>query len=318
MSHHRSVHVPELSQQTEKIEKPVKIVFVINMLICLISVMILLESGSYIVIAVLIHQLCDVAVPAIVMYTQYSMIRNQEKFPAGRTRLEPIGILVCALIMIEVSISVVYFASQEIYDIFLDVSDFTIDITPFSMLVMIVSVILNIALWIFCRLFDSPSMMTLATECRNDTLHQSVAFTAVCLISYFGKYIWLDPVGAIFVSLFIIRSWYRVGLAQINKLLGIKCKDEYMVEIHNFIKRETNCDDYTLIGYHIGRNLLIELQLILFDYVEYNQLCDLCNHLQHKLEEFDFIERAFVTFDCVRRDIALHKMPSLCTIEHVH
>ena len=108
------------------------------------------------------------------------------------------------------------------------------------------------------------------------------------------------------------------GIEESNKLIGIKAEDEEIDKINLFIRkqlvyRKINIDNKILNVHHIGRNLFCELRLIVQNNTEnyFSKMCDVCNDLQSKLELFDFVERAFVSFDYRNRNKQLHKIPTL-------
>ena len=135
-------------------------------------------------------------------------------------------------------------------------------------MLLIVSIVFKFCLWVYCKRFtSSPSAMALAEDHRNDVLSNGTALIAVCIASQFNDAVWVDPVGGLLISLYIIYSWYTIGIEESNKLIGIKGDDEDMDKLHVFIKKQLkikikNNGDYILNGYHTGRNMLIELRLI--------------------------------------------------------
>ena len=111
------------------------------------------------------------------------------------------------------------------------------------------------------------------------------------------------------------------GIEESHKLIGIKADDESIKKINLFITKQSlyqkiNIDNKILNVYHIGRNLFCELKLIILNTTNkneffYQKICDFCNDLQYKLEQFEFVERAIVNFDYRNRNGPLHKVPLL-------
>jgi divalent metal cation (Fe/Co/Zn/Cd) transporter len=66
---------------------------------------------------------------------------------------------------------------------------------------------------------------------------------------------WLDPVGAIIISLYIIYSWYHTGREQIEQLTGKSAPQDFIEELmelaENFDERIMVVD--TIRAYHFGK-----------------------------------------------------------------
>mmetsp|Transcript_34153 Transcript_34153/g.55676 ORF Transcript_34153/g.55676 Transcript_34153/m.55676 type:complete len:362 (-) Transcript_34153:180-1265(-) len=307
----------ELSRFTlQKINVATQISLVVNIILFFVKISVFAVTGSWSVIAALIDSMCDLISQAILFYTYHAVRRPPTaKFPAGNTRLEPVGILIMSIIMIILSFSVVFGSGATLYTTYAQHASFSVGYSLWSILLMVTSIALKFCLWIYCRQFTkSPSAMALAQDHRNDVLSNGTALFAVCIASQFHKAVWIDPASAILISLYIIYSWYNIGNEEINKLVGIHANDENMQIIHNAIQHnlgQLHSDRYKVCGYHIGRNMLVELCLIYEKCLDYQSLCDTACKLQHKLEAFNFVERAFVRFDYKKREKPAHKTPFL-------
>eukprot|EP00484_Ammonia_sp_Unknown_P006868 CAMPEP_0197073896 /NCGR_PEP_ID=MMETSP1384-20130603/210837_1 /TAXON_ID=29189 /ORGANISM="Ammonia sp." /LENGTH=300 /DNA_ID=CAMNT_0042512737 /DNA_START=230 /DNA_END=1132 /DNA_ORIENTATION=+ len=295
-----------------KVEMATRLSLFINILLCLIKICVFVATGSFAVIAAIVDSFCDLISQAILFYTQHAVRRQLDTFPAGRTRLEPVGILIMAIIMIILSLSVLIGSVYTLYGIYIEHNGFSVGYSLWSILLMITTIVLKLCLWIYCKQFtSSPSAMVLAQDHRNDVLSNGTALIAVCIASQFQEAVWVDPGGAIFISLYIIFSWWSVGTEECNKLIGVHGDEEWMHQIHAFVKQKAFVSDYILSGYHIGRNLLVELVVIYEQCSDHQLSCDLQRELQHKLEAFEFVERAFVQFDYRKRSKPPHKIPVL-------
>ena len=168
-------------------------------------------------------------------------------------------------------------------------------------------------MWIYCRRFkQSPIALALAQDHRNDTLSNLVALIVTVLASYFPDLSWLDPVGAICISFYIIWSWYCTARDEVKKLVGRRADDDALYELREICKKHhVDATLDVLRGYHIGRNILVEVEMIMSKETTLETSHDVCIQLQHKLEKFAFVERAFVHCDYMHRGFDEHKQPSL-------
>lgn len=174
-------------------------------------------------------------------------------------------------------------------------------------------IFLKFALWLYCRRFKhSPIAQALAQDHINDVGSNVVALIALIIASYYPSLSWLDPVGAIVISLWIIWSWYETGKDEVKKLVGRRADEDTLDELRAICDaHHDDADLDVLIGYHIGRNLLIEVEMIMPRETTLEITHDVCMELQVKLEKFDYVERAFVHCDYMHRGFNEHKQPVL-------
>lgn len=79
--------------------------------------------------------------------------------------------------------------------------------------------------------YVDSTMEALAQDHWNDCLSNVVAaFAVLCTLS--NEHLWIvDPIGAIFISLYIIFSWYTTGKEQIEHLTGKAAPQEFIDEL---------------------------------------------------------------------------------------
>ena len=78
---------------------------------------------------------------------------------------------------------------------------------------------LKVLLYIYCVALQkhSESMLALAEDHRNDIMSNIVAILTGALASWWHDGWWIDPLGGILISLYIIYSW------------GAICKEQVML-----------------------------------------------------------------------------------------
>ena len=76
---------------------------------------------------------------------------------------------------------------------------------------------------------DDASISVLAQDHRNDCVSNTVAL----LCAYGSKQLWiyLDPIGAILVSIYIALTWYQTGKEQLKILSGKSAEPEFINRI---------------------------------------------------------------------------------------
>eukprot|EP01083_Nonionella_stella_P184325 668850_1 len=129
---------------------------------------------------------------------------------------------------------------------------------------------------------------------------------------YYPHLSWLDPAGAVVISFWIIWSWYLTGKDEVRKLVGRRASDESLDELRTICENHhPDADLDVLIGYHIGRNILVEVEMIMEKTTTLEMSHDVCIELQFQLEKFEYVERAFVHCDYMHRGYSEHKPPTL-------
>lgn len=108
----------------------------------------------------------------------------------------------------------------------------------------------------------------------------------------------IDPVGAILISLYIINSWYSTGREQIEHLTGKAAPEEFIEELMTIA---STFDDEmvvdTLRAYHFGPKFLVEIELVMPRETPLFQSHDLGMELQYEIEGREEVERCFVHID---------------------
>ena len=149
----------------------------------------------------------------------------------------------------------------------------------------------------------------------NDCLSNAVAAIALLFALKSEKLWFLDPVGAILISLYIIYSWYETGKEQIEQLTGKSAPDDFIDEI---MEIASNFDSKMLVdvcrAYHFGPKFLVELEVVLPRDTLLQESHDLGMDLQYEIEAMEEVERCFVHIDYETRPYDEHvvsKVPEL-------
>ena len=160
-----------------------------------------------------------------------------------------------------------------------------------------------------------PTLEALAQDHWNDALSNSVAAVAL-LFAYQSPSLWfLDPIGAVIISIYIIHSWYMTGAEQIEHLTGKAAPEEFLEEL---VEVATHFDERmqldSLKAYHFGPKFLVEVEMVMPKETLLFESHDLGMELQYELEGLDDVERCFVHIDYASRPYDEHvvsKVPEL-------
>ena len=269
-------------------------------------------SGSMSIISSLVDSAVDLMSGLVVCYTSHAIkCTNYYEYPEGKTRLEPISIIVLAVIMAVASIQVIITSVTKIIE-----NSANPDITTGTIAIIATTVVIKMLLFLYCRHIKSPSTNVLAQDHRNDVLSNAVALG----FGFLGFKVWrnADPLGAILISIYIFLGWYRTGRQQIRDLTGhaacplILQKLLWVCMTHD--PRIQFID--TLRAYHFGYNILVEAHIVLPSDMNLCEAHDIGESLQNKLESYSEVERAFVhiDYDFEHHPSMEHKMGQPCSV----
>jgi len=160
-----------------------------------------------------------------------------------------------------------------------------------------------------------PTLEALAQDHWNDALSNAIAAAAL-LFALKSPSLWfLDPVGAIVISLYIIHSWYLTGREQIEQLTGKAAPEDFIEELMDIA---TNFDERMTVdclrAYHFGPKFLVEIEMVMPKETLLFESHDLGMELQYEIEAREEVERCFVHIDYETRPYDEHvvsKVPEL-------
>ncbi|CAF3567494.1 unnamed protein product [Rotaria socialis] len=307
-----------IDQTTIKLKKHVQILTVlslaINISLFLIKILASILSNSLSIISSAIDSAVDIVSSVILFWTARAIRhRNQYRYPAGRTRIEPIAILILSVLMSSASIQVISEAAKRllVYIRYMtnhsnEMPEVTMNIKqPIPIIVMCLTIVLKIILYVSCRHVPVDTIKALAQDHRNDVLSNIVALISGLLAGQAAlrqidiRFIVIDPIGAIVISIYIIISWVLQAAVHIRNLTGVTADPDFLNLITwiviNFSPHLTKID--TVKAFHFGTDLHVEVDIGLPGDMRIQQAHDIGANLQRKLESLSEIERAFVHID---------------------
>jgi cation diffusion facilitator family transporter len=313
----------------------------VNIIITFSKLYAYIQTMSLSVLAALTDSLLDVVSQVVLNYTERhsSKDRSSALYPAGAARLEPVGVLTCAALMGMASFEIMK-ESVESLLVHGNVVG-TIDAKMLSVYGMVGIVFIKLALYFLCHhaipvkkqsssiyarnnpnpvvkqsiKVSDPTLEALAQDHWNDVLSNAVAAFALLAILFTPDLWFLDPVGALLISIYIIYSWYETGKEQIEQLTGKSAPDEFIDELYELA---SNFDSRMIVdvvrAYHFGPKFLVELEVVLPKDTLLFESHDLGMELQYEIEGREEVERCFVHIDYEQRPYDEHvvsKVPEL-------
>jgi cation diffusion facilitator family transporter len=309
-------HVSRCSLQ----EFAIKLSVIANVCILIVKSYAYIRTKSLSVLAALIDSVIDLVSQLVLYYTERSsssVQRSNDFYPAGASRLAPVGVLICAALMAMASFEVI---KDSILELAYKNNDLTTNSQDYiiSLCGMIGIIIVKFILFLICKTASirissahdaaESTLEALAQDHLNDVLSNSVAVAALVAI-YNNSSLWyLDPIGALIISLYIIYSWFNTGKVQINQLIGRAAPESFIEELRSNIAdfdERIICIDACRV-YHFGPKFLVELEIVLPRDTPLWESHDLGMDLQYEVEAREEIERCFVHIDYEQRQYDEH------------
>lgn len=264
-------------------------------------------SGSIAIISSLVDSVLDLFSGGVMWWaTRQVKHRDLLQYPQGRTKLEPVAVIILSVVMAFTSLQLI----REAIEKCIALSGGDVDLLPVVEVATFVitgsTVVVKLALWLCCRKVRSSAVQALAQDHRNDVLSN----TAALICGYLGSaeffsetaiygFAYVDPVGAVLISIYIVVVWWHTGSTQIKMLTGHTASPDFLSKLtwvsvnhHPKIKQID-----TVRAFHFGNNFLVEVDIVLSGDMRLEEAHDIGETLQHRLESLNEVERAFVHLD---------------------
>ena len=309
-----------------------------------IAVMVLTDSLS--VLASLVDAALDFLSTAIVWITS-TLIARQDRYayPVGRRRLEPIGVLVFSVIMITSFFQVFLECFNRLISSDRSVVELGIPAVVIMASTVLIKfccwlwcrfiknssvqalaqdamtdVIFNTFSIIFplskslslspscslrlCTLLPPPSAVR-ALPCTFKKRNLTLPLHAV---GHYAQIWYLDPLGGLLLSLFVILNWAFTSASHIRNLTGrAATADERNVLLYLTMRfARTIKSIQGLQAYHAGDKLNVEVDIVLDESMQLRDSHDLGESLQYMLESVPVVDRAFVHMDYRAENLPTH------------
>ena len=189
---------------------------VANILLLIGKIVVIVLTSSLSVLASLVDAALDFLSTAIV-WTTTKLISRQDQYayPVGRRRLEPVGVLVFSVVMITSFFQV----ALECFNRLLSDDRTTVKLSPAAIIIMLSTVGIKGFCWFWCRLVKNSSVQALAQDAVTDVIFNifSIIFP---LVGYYADIWWMDALGGLLLSIFVIVQWSRTSSTHVRNLCG--------------------------------------------------------------------------------------------------
>ncbi|SNX85179.1 related to mitochondrial Fe2+ transporter MMT1 and related transporters (cation diffusion facilitator superfamily) [Melanopsichium pennsylvanicum] len=219
---------------------------------------------------------------------------DDRKWPIGGSRFEPIGNITYAALMGMVSAILVVEAIQE-----LATGDGDKELHIAALIAVGIAFVTKGILAIYCfglRKYSSQ-VEVLYQDHRNDIFINGFGiFTSAAGATIAG---WIDPAGALIISLVIITSWTRTAFGEFKTLAGAAAPTDFLqlVTYNAALFSEEIQAIESVRAYSSGPRYIVEIDIVMHPETPLWKSHDLSQALQDNLESLPMVDRAFIHVD---------------------
>ncbi|KAM3404569.1 hypothetical protein ACQJBY_007583 [Aegilops geniculata] len=269
-----------------------------NMVLFAAKVYASIRSVSLAIIASTLDSLLDLLSGFILWFTAFSMqTPNPYRYPIGKRRMQPLGILVFASVMATLGLQIILESTRSLVSSNGAEFRLTKEQEMWVVDIMLAVTLVKLLLVIYCRSFTNEIVKAYAQDHFFDVITNIIGLVAALLANYFEG--WIDPVGAIILAIYTIRTWSMTVLENVHSLVGQSASPEFLQKLTylcwNHHKAVRHID--TVRAYTFGSHYFVEVDIVLPCDMPLQEAHDIGEALQEKLESLPEIERAFVHLD---------------------
>ncbi|KAJ5624884.1 hypothetical protein N7510_001193 [Penicillium lagena] len=271
--------------------------FAANIILSVVQVYGAVSSGSLSLFTTMADAIFDPMSNLTLLLCNKAVNRvDPRKFPAGKARIETAGNICFCFLMTAVSFILIAFSVRELSA---GSEEETNSFHLPSVIAVALAFTTKLVLFLYCwTLRNRVSQIRILWEDhRNDLLING--FGILTSVGGSKLHWWIDPMGAIMLSVLISCLWLHSAYGEFQLLIGVTA-DTKMQQLITYISMThspliTAID--TVRSYTSGPRLLVEVDIVMDPTESLRATHDVAEELQIKLESLPDVERAYVHVD---------------------
>ncbi|GMH12818.1 hypothetical protein Nepgr_014659 [Nepenthes gracilis] len=277
-------------------EFAMKISNIANIILLALKIYATIRSGSLAIAASTLDSLLDLMAGGILWFTHLSMKDiNIYKYPIGKLRVQPVGIIIFAAVMATLGFQVLILAVEELIE-----HEVTDKMTTYQLIwlctIMLTATVVKLALFLYCRNSGNDIVRAYAEDHYFDVITNVVGLVAAVIGDKF--YWWIDPAGAIVLAFYTMTNWSGTVLKNAVSLVGQAAPPDVLQKLTYLVLRHPNIKRIdTVRAYTFGVLYFVEVDIELPEEIPLKEAHTIGETLQDKIEKLPEVERAFVHLD---------------------
>ncbi|KAK0533555.1 hypothetical protein OC835_002978 [Tilletia horrida] len=299
--------VPGKMEKTAELEKGTQFAININLAINVLLIggkgFAVLTSNSVSLIASFVDSVLDLLSTVIIFLTSkaiaYRSAHTMFKYPVGKRRLEPLGVVVFSVLMLTSFSQVLVESVERLMKVMRtgkSDGDNPAALPVIGIVFMVITIFIKTLMWLLYRNSRSSGVRALAQDAQNDVVF-NVASLLFPVIGSLLKAPALDPIGGIVLSLYIIKEWLETLGSTVTRLSGAVAGKEHLARALYLVTRFRRVKAVSAFElYYSGDEVIAEADVVLPLTTPLKEAHDVCEVITYCLEVLD-IERAYVHLD---------------------
>jgi len=268
---------------------------VFNSILFVAKLIVGLLSNSLAVLSDAFNSLTDIVSSiGIFMAVKISNKKADEGHPFGHQRAEPIAGLIVAIFAGILGFEILRTAFKQI----INPEPHLIGFGAIAVLIftMVVKTFMSFYFIKQGKVHNSPAIKATGIDSRNDVFVSSVALIGV-ISAIYGSAVF-DDIAALFVGLFILYSGYKIGMENIDYLMGKSPPAEYVKKIKTIAKRIKGVTGLNSVRAHyVGSFIHIEVHIEVNKNLSTEKSHKIGKDVQRAIESLDYVNKAFIHID---------------------
>jgi cation diffusion facilitator family transporter len=252
-------------------------------------------SNSLAIVSDAINSLTDIISGVIIYFAvKTSSKQADEGHPFGHHRAEPIAGLIVAIFAGILGFEILHTSAFKLMETHVH------KIGILAIMTLLISIGMKLVMSTYFKKvshkINSPALMASSIDSRNDVYISTAALVGVVCRRY--GYTHMDDIVAILISFWIIYSGYKIGVQNIDYLMGRQPESAIMEEI----KKKASAV-LGVIGIHdvrahyVGNYIHVEIHISLDQHLTMMQAHDIGKNVQRAVGAIDSIHKVFVHID---------------------
>lgn len=287
-------------------KRAVRISFICNVCLLIAKVAAAVLTGSLSIIASMVDSALDIFSGFVLWLVGRLKKRTKKewyKYPVGKDRVEPLGVIIFACVMGTASLNLV---QESIIRLAQNDQESVFDYIGLG--ILLGTIVTKFCLWSYCKRYpESLSVSAYRDDHRNDVVQNLFLSISYFLTQYAW---WLDATGSLAISIWIIWNWSQTLIEQTKRLMG-RSADPSLLQKLTFIamhfdERILQVD--TVRAFSVGQNYFVEVDVVLPEEMSLRESHDIGENLQILIEAQEEVDRCWVHLDYEADHLPEHKI----------
>lgn len=287
----------EQSSEALQFQIAVKGSFAANIILAILQLYAASSSGSLSLFTTMADSIFDPMSNLTLILCARAVKRvDPRRFPSGKSRIETAGNIAFCFLMIAVSLILIVESIRTLAE---GSDEKTGDFHLPSVIAVAIAFCTKLSLFIYCfALRNKYSQVRILWEDhRNDLLINGFGIMTAVLGAQLRW--WIDPMGAIILSVIIASLWLRTAYKEFQLLIGVSAETSFLQHItyismtHSPLVKSLD----TVRAWHSGPRVIVEVDIVMDQNMTLKETHDVAEELQMKVESLPNVERAYVHVD---------------------